>query len=646
MKVVIIGGGIAGLTLGIYLCQKDIEVVINERVLDIPFKGHAFLMKVTSLAILRDLNPQNKDLIRGRTIDSFSLRRPSGKEIMHLQLDSWKCIKRFDLIRFLYNTFPYDRLKKGRDFSHFIYKENKAIAAVFENGEIEYGDIFVGADGSNSKVRRSIFGKTNFTSVSVKEIVGIVRNEKLAQKASQSFIKFQDNTRGLAFGYLPTSDAEIVWFIQYDARTNTSLHNTPEELESFCHHILKDFPQVVKEILNDNDFTKSYIWNTRDMDLLPSFHKNNIVLIGDAAHLSLPFTSAGTTNAILDAEVVANVLTTEIDYEKAFNSYYQLRAKEVAKHTNLGRELKNVFLNPHNYNDDHIPVPLIAHKENDQEFLKNKKIQVLYFTDPICSTCWIIQPLLLKLKLEYGSYLNIKYCMGGMLPSWEEYTKGKISNPSDAARHWDEVSAFHEMPLNGDIWIEDPLHSSYPPSIAFKAAQMQDNNLALLFLRRIKEMVFVEKKNIIKWEFLEKAAYESGLDTARMLRDFQGKARELFKEDLLYGKKLNITSFPTLIFSDKENNTFTIKGYHSYDHIEEIIFNLLPDAKKEIINTDPKNLFTHYPTMADKEFAYLSNLTKDEAAVILDQLHINGSIEKYESKNGTLWKSLFNKNEW
>jgi hypothetical protein len=28
----------------------------------------------------------------------------------------------------------------------------------------------------------------------------------------------------------------------------------------------------------------------------------------------------------------------------------------------------------------------------------------------------------------------------------------------------------HKTPLDGDIWIEDPLHSSYPPSIAFKAA--------------------------------------------------------------------------------------------------------------------------------------------------------------------------------
>jgi hypothetical protein len=51
----------------------------------------------------------------------------------------------------------------------------------------------------------------------------------------------------------------------------------------------------------------------------------------------------------------------------------------------------------------------------------------------------------------------------------------------DAAKHWEEVSKEHKTPLDGDIWIEDPLHSSYPPSIAFKAAQIQSNDKAISF---------------------------------------------------------------------------------------------------------------------------------------------------------------------
>jgi hypothetical protein len=128
---------------------------------------------------------------------------------------------------------------------------------------------------------------------------------------------------------------------------------------------------------------------------------------------------------------------------------------------------------------------------------REKPIQITYFTDPICSSCWGIEPQLRRLKLEYGAYLHIDYRMGGLLPDWS-YNSGGISKPSDVAGHWDEVSHHYEMPIDGDVWLEDPLPSSYPPSIAFKAAQMQDETRAIAFLRRIREMVFLEKKNITR----------------------------------------------------------------------------------------------------------------------------------------------------
>ena len=110
---------------------------------------------------------------------------------------------------------------------------------------------------------------------------------------------------------------------------------------------------------------------------------------------------------------------------------------------------------------------------------KTKSIKIVYFTDPICSSCWGIEPQLRKLKLEYANSIEIEYRMGGLLPDWS-YNSGGISKPSDVAHHWDEVSVYYDMPMNGEVWLEDPLHSSYPPSIAFKAAQIQDNEKAIL----------------------------------------------------------------------------------------------------------------------------------------------------------------------
>ena len=36
------------------------------------------------------------------------------------------------------------------------------------------------------------------------------------------------------------------------------------------------------------------------------------------------------------------------------------------------------------------------------------RVKLLYFTDPICSACWAIEPQLKKLKLEYVDFFAVE----------------------------------------------------------------------------------------------------------------------------------------------------------------------------------------------------------------------------------------------
>jgi 2-polyprenyl-6-methoxyphenol hydroxylase-like FAD-dependent oxidoreductase len=332
MKVVILGGGIAGLTVGILLKNKNWDVVINERVDGVFTRGHAFLMNSDGLNILNELTDSLSRGLNKKRINLFSLKRPSGNELIKIKLDPWFCIKRIDLMSFLNDHFPKECLKGGRQFSHFIYENNKAIAAVFENGEVEYGDLFIGADGSNSVVRQNIFGDTNYTPIEVKEVVGVSKKRIASIDKMTIFQKIQDDEKGLSFGFIPTFNDECVWFMQYDAKFVEESQADTKDLKSFCYSMLENFPKEVKEVLDANDFDTTYIWKTRDFDLLPNFNKENVVLIGDAAHLALPFTSAGTTNAILDAKILVDCLEEFQDYSEAFKNYYALRAESINEH--------------------------------------------------------------------------------------------------------------------------------------------------------------------------------------------------------------------------------------------------------------------------------------------------------------------------
>lgn len=266
----------------------------------------------------------------------------------------------------------------------------------------------------------------------------------------------------------------------------------------------------------------------------------------------------------------------------------------------------------------------------------DKPLKVIYFTDPICSSCWGIEPQLRKLKLEYGKTIEIEYRMGGLLPDWN-YNSGGISKPADVAHHWDEVSVYYDMPIDGDVWLEDPLNSSYPSSIAFKAAQIQDEDKAVVFLRVIREMVFLEKKNITKWEHLSDAALQVGLDIQRFKTDYEGAAKTLFQEDLAIARQFSVRGFPTLFFVDNSGNTETVYGSKPYTFYETAILKLYPNVEKEDYSKNMKFLFSKYNSLTAKEFSELSGISRIESEKFLNELSQNNVLKKKTIKNGAIW---------
>ncbi|CAM3211387.1 MULTISPECIES: ClpXP adapter SpxH family protein [Elizabethkingia] len=267
---------------------------------------------------------------------------------------------------------------------------------------------------------------------------------------------------------------------------------------------------------------------------------------------------------------------------------------------------------------------------------QDKSLKLVYFTDPICSSCWGIEPQLRKLKLEYGNILDIEYHMGGLLPDWS-YNSGGISKPSDVAYHWDEVSIYYDMPIDGDVWLEDPLNSSYPPSIAFKAAEIQDKDKAVNFLRILREMVFLKKKNIARWEYIAIAAEEAGLDVVKLKTDFEGSAQKLFEADLKLARDYGVRGFPTIFIQNKSGERETIYGTKPYSFFETVILNLSSDVTKEQYNKNQEALFSKYNSLTAREYSELSGISRNESEKQLNELMDKGFLEKLMTKNGSLW---------
>ncbi|MBK8614738.1 MAG: DsbA family protein [Flavobacteriales bacterium] len=280
--------------------------------------------------------------------------------------------------------------------------------------------------------------------------------------------------------------------------------------------------------------------------------------------------------------------------------------------------------------------------ETDATFLqpaapKTKPITILYFTDPICSSCWGAEPQLRRLKAEYGDAVDIQYHMGGLLPSWDVYNSGGIGKPSDVAGHWDEVSPHYRMPIIGDVWLEDPLPSSFPPSIAFKAAQLQGQGKALIFLRRLREQVLVEKKNITKWPVIAEAAAFAGLDTARLQTDYTGAANALFQADLTLARSLGVRGFPTFIFSNDGGERQLVYGARPYATFEAAMKTLKPDAKPAALPTSLSKMLKLHASWCAEEVAVMLGITHEAAEGMLKAAEAKGELRAVHTRNGSVW---------
>lgn len=269
-----------------------------------------------------------------------------------------------------------------------------------------------------------------------------------------------------------------------------------------------------------------------------------------------------------------------------------------------------------------------------------KPVRLLYFSDPICSTCWGIEPQLRKLKQEYGHYFSVEYRMGGLLKSWSEYAGKDVSGPTSVAKHWEEVAAIYNMPIDGSVWLEDPLDSSYPAAIAFKAAQLQGDAQAAAFLRRIKEMVFLERKNITRLQHLLQAATDVQLDEAKFKADLDLHATALFEEDLQMARSWGVKGFPTIFFIDEEGNRFKVYGSKPYEVYEDALRKLLVGAVEKKAPESYATIFRGLATTTLQEFAVFYGLSVADATTVLQQMEEAQRLQRLDYRVGSIWKCI------
>jgi 2-polyprenyl-6-methoxyphenol hydroxylase-like FAD-dependent oxidoreductase len=362
MKAVIIGGGIAGLAAAISFKRNGIDAVVKERAPEFTEVGLGFILLPNGLRALDTLGAADYIKKNGAELNTATLRNCSGKILKTEPLIDALAVKRSVCIDGLAQQVSPDTIQYAFDFSHFEYdNEGNAVAAVSKAGERETGDIFIAADGANSKIRKQLFSSIELRDSVIRELVGIADSPSLVKELKGKLLKTQSGVVGLSIGVLPCNETQLIWYIQYDSRDQDLTSFVTEDKEKFVKDLVKDWPHPINEVLDATNFAGAFLWHTKDMEVPKQFHKNNVVLLGDAAHLALPFTSQGTNSALTDAMLLADLFTPNVkltDLETVFMKFHEARKNVLNDYIQFGRMLEQQFLHPQNVSGSDLMIPL------------------------------------------------------------------------------------------------------------------------------------------------------------------------------------------------------------------------------------------------------------------------------------------------
>ena len=242
-------------------------------------------------------------------------------------------------------------------------------------------DVVVGAEGFRSPLCAALNPAFKRSTSRVFEILTVTRNETLAQQIGRCLIKTNYSNKGLAFGLCASTSSDVVGFLQFDtARYNlpTEHYHNKEALRSFVQEQLKHAPAIVQEYLASAAWETIHLWHPCDSDLPP--HASNAILVGDAAHPLLPFTSQGVAASLEDAVLLPNILDIDMSLPTAFDGFTKDRRNAVQRYIQDGRQILIDFVSSSAHNSkESASVPLVD--GNDSSTIQEMQVKPMHLID-------------------------------------------------------------------------------------------------------------------------------------------------------------------------------------------------------------------------------------------------------------------------
>lgn len=326
-KVLIVGGGIGGLSLGIGLCKKGVEAEIVEIQQEYKIYGSGIIQQANALRALNELGLADEAMRRGSPYGQIKMCTSTGFEFAKAgpppigRFPSHNGISR----RALHNILYEEAVKSGVNFRmgttvNSIKNNADAVEVKFTDATRNTYEVVVAADGIYSKVRELVFGK--FEPEYVK--ASVWRYTFPRPKGLETGYMYMGKKAKV--GLIPTTKDSIYMFVvTMEGEDNPLIPK--KELVPRLRAYLDEFEvPFVKEVQPQITDPEEVNYRPLEVMTVPApWYKNRVIMIGDAAHATVPQLGSGAALAIEDAVVLAEELGKDQTVKEAFENHMARR---------------------------------------------------------------------------------------------------------------------------------------------------------------------------------------------------------------------------------------------------------------------------------------------------------------------------------
>jgi 2-polyprenyl-6-methoxyphenol hydroxylase-like FAD-dependent oxidoreductase len=327
--VIIIGGGIIGLTLAQALRQRSIPYLIYERDANVDFRGPGWALSIHwAKAILEQLLPVSVfNELPNAFVNPEAVHNGEKGAFVHynaLTAEKLFRVPPSERLRLRRQSFRQVLLSGidvewSRKFSSFTKNEDGTIVAHFEDGtRSPSGAVIVGCDGAHSKVRRALLPDASGNHQLPVRCLGVTvilpsSIAKPMRDLDPYFMQMGDQKQNVFvfFSFLdvpgsnhradPDSYACQI-FMSWPENALQDMPTNPPDQIAFMKHVTEDwaepFHSIIKAIPEDTISISVPLedWAPRPWDN----HNGAVTLAGDAAHTMTMYRGEGFNQGLAD----------------------------------------------------------------------------------------------------------------------------------------------------------------------------------------------------------------------------------------------------------------------------------------------------------------------------------------------------------